>query len=325
MKINLKSCVFYTFLLIALLMGCFSISSVAKEYDLFLATATMGGTWYPVGIGMSNLWTEKLGDEGIRVSGQSSAGSPENIQMLRSGEVEIAMLQGQLANKVYNGTDMYKDKPLKNLRGMLSFSTNYLHYVILKDKVKTGNVKDVNGLHYSPGPVGGGGQQTFRTISQALNLEIKMENLGFSPSAEAIRNGLLDGAEFDAAPPVSAVISLFAAPNIEVQILSFTQEDIDKLNEVVPGAFWLDTIKAGTYPGQDKDIPVACYTNILAISADIPDEVVYKLLKTLFNNLDYMIMVHSSCEAMLIENALKGMPIPLHPGAVKFYKEMGLL
>jgi len=324
MNKKLKNYIFCVFLLIALLIGCFSISAAPKGYDLILGTATMGGTWYPVGIGMGNLWTEKLKDEGIRVSGQSSAGSPENVQMLRLGEVEIAMLIGHLANKAYNGIDIYEGKPLKKLRGMAAFSINYLHYLITKDKVKSGNVKDVDGLHYSPGPTGGGGEQTFRIVSEALNLKIRKESLGYTPSSDAIRNGQLDGASYDAAPPVSAVISLYAAPATKVQVLSFTQEDVNKLNDIVPGAFWLDKIKAGTYMNQDKDIPVACYTNILAVSVDVPDEVVYKLLKTLYDNLDYMVDVHPSCKSMSIDNAITGMPIPLHPGAVKFYKEMGL-
>lgn len=301
-----------------------SYSAVSKGYKLSLATATIGGTWYPVGVGMATLWTEKLKNHSINVSAQSSAGSPENIDMLRKGEVEMAMLQGLLAGDLYFGKGLYEKKQLKNIRGMLSMFPNYLHYVIMSKKVKTGNVKDIDGLHYSPGPAGGGGQITFKFVSQALGLKIREERLGFTPSAEAMRNGTLDGASFDAFPPVPVVMDLYSTPNLGVQLLSFTNDDINKLNKVVNGAWWLETVKANTYPNQKVDIQVACYTNLLTIMSEIPDDVVYKMLMTLFENKDYLNKVHSSAKSITIENALKGMTLPLHTGAVKFYQERGV-
>lgn len=299
-------------------------NTLAKNYTI--ATASVGGTWYPMGVGMGNLWTEKLKEDGIAVSAQSSGGSSENVQMLQNGEAEIIYVTGILAQQAYYGTNTFEGKPHDKLRSVGFMSHGPLNYVIRKDKVKTGNVSDIDGLHFSCGPAGSGGQHIWETIvKKALGLKVSEEYLGFTPAAEAIRNGQLDGSNFDASPPVAVLIDLFANPGIDVQQLFFSQEDVDRMNETAGSTtFYLYTIEAGIYPKQDKDIITAAYGILMAMSIDVPEDDVYKLLETLYSNVDYMIDIHPSCESISLENSMKGLSIPLHPGAIRYYQDQGI-
>jgi TRAP transporter TAXI family solute receptor len=301
----------------------FSSPSVGRTF-LTLATATVGGTWYPVGVGMASLWTEKLKDSGIVVSGQSSAGGQENIDMMRKKEIELCFLNSSNAYYAFTGTDMYEGNAFTDMAGMTCLNTNYLHYVILANKVKEGSAADVNGLRYSPGPAGSGGEITFKIVAKALGLEIRRESLGFSASSEAMRNGMLDGASYDATYPVAAVSELYATPGVEVKLLSFTQEQVDKMNDILPNCFTIQDVPANTYSGQTEAIPVAAYRTLLVCSKDLDEELVYNLMTVLYDNVDYMSRVHVSCANMTLDVALDGMNLPLHAGAVKFFKEKGV-
>jgi len=300
-----------------------------KTIELVLATATTGGTYYPVGVALSTLWSIKLRKDKpvIKVNPITSAGSGENINMLRGKEVEMAILQGLFGKMAWNGTHVYKGKPMKDLRSITLLWPNVEHFVIVQDKVKTGTITDIKGLKFSIGRAGSGTERSGLTIMSGVGMgrdDVKGEYLGYFESSKAMKDKRIQGANLCAGPPVAAVTELFATPGMKVKVLEFTDEQLKAINSktAYPGFKYL--IPANTYPGQKKQINTIAQPNFLGIRADVDAAIVYKLTKTIYENLPYLYAIHKATKFMKLELATSGLPCPLHPGALKYYREIGL-
>lgn len=301
-----------------------------KTIELILATATTGGTYYPVGVALSTLWSIKLRKDKpapIKVNPITSAGSGENVNMLKGKEVEMAILQGLFGKMAWNGTDIYKGKPMKDLRSITLLWPNVEHFVIYKDKVKTGTITDIKGLRFSIGRAGSGTERSGLTIMSGVGMgrdDVKAEYLGYFESSKAMKDKRIQGANLCAGPPVAAVTELFATPGMKVKILEFTDEQLKAINSKTPyPGFWY-LIPANTYPGQKKQVKTIAQPNFLGIRADVDAAIVYKLTKTIYENLPYLYAIHKATKFMKLELATSGLPCPLHPGALKYYREVGL-
>lgn len=293
---------------------------------LNITTATTGGTYYPIGVGLANLWNEKLKEsDGISVSAQSSAGSVENIDLLRNKEAQLAIMQGLCGAMAWQGKGPFEGNPYQDYRSIAALWFNVEHFTVKQELAKTGTVDDIKGLHFSVGPSGSGTETSTLTIMEGLGLtldDITSERLGYTETAQAMKDGRLDGGSFPGGPPVSAISDLYASP-LEVKTLEFSDEHLNNINNVFPTwDKWV--IKPETYTGQSEEIHTIAQPNWLAINSDIDEEIVYKLTKTIFENLEYLHGVHKATEQISFETAFKGVPVPLHPGAVKFFKEKGI-
>lgn len=298
-----------------------------KPTSLIIATATTGGTYYPMGVGMASLWSIRLAKaHKVMVQAITSAGSGENVNMLKGKEVDLAILQGLFGKMAWNGMGIYKDKPYKELRTITMLWPNVEHFVITTDKVKTGTVGDIEGLRFSIGRAGSGTERSGLTIMEGLGMDrksVKAEYLGYFESSKGMKDKRLDGANLPAGPPVAAVTDIFATPGMKATILEFTDEQLESVNKTAyPGYRYI--VKKGTYPGLDKDVKTIAQPNLLVVRADVDENVIYLLTKTLFENPEYLKNVHKMGAYVTLENALSGLPAPLHPGAYKYYKEKGL-
>lgn len=299
-----------------------------KSVSLVIATATTGGTYYPIGVGMASLWSIRLAkDHGVQVQAITSAGSGENINMLKGKEVDLAILQGLFGKMARNGIGIYKDKPYEELRTITMLWPNVEHFVISRDKLKTGTASDIKGLRFSIGRAGSGTERSGLTIMEGVGMareDVRGEYLGYFESATAMKDGRIDGANLCAGPPVAAVTDIFAAPGMKAAVLEFTDEQLDQINEKTPYPGFRYVIPANTYPGQVKPVRTIAQPNFLGVRADVDEEVVYLLTKTLFENPEFLKAVHKMATFITLENALSGLPAPLHPGAYRYYKEKGL-
>ncbi len=300
----------------------------AKQY--VIATATTGGTYYPVGVAIATLTSIKLRKQKITANAISSAGSGENVDMLKNKEVDFAILQGLFGAMAYQGKMKYEGKPMKDMRSVTMLWQNVEHFVVLNNKVKTGTIEDLKnfGDGFSIGKRGSGTEGSGRVILSAFGIEpdkdFRTEYLGYTPSAQAMMDNRIAGANIPAGPPVSAITQLFATlGNDKVRVLDFTDDQLNKVRGVFP--IWTRfVIKAGTYPGQKKDINTIAQPNFLAVRPDVPAEDVYKILKNIYDNLPFLHNIHKATMAMSLDRAINGLVVPLHPGAVKFYKEKGI-
>ncbi len=320
------------FLCVMLVLSFGAGETRADDKNLIIATATTGGTYYPVGVAIGTVISVKLAKKHkITATAINSAGSGENVQMLKNKEADMAILQALFGQNAYNGLGPYKGKPVKNFRAVTMLWENIEHFALLNKYVKKGTMSDLKNLgqKFSIGKRGSGTEGSGRTILAALGIdpekEMTLEYLAYSPSASAMMDGRIVGANLPAGPPVAAVTQLFAqVGGKKVTVLDFNDEQLKILNKAYP--IWTRyVIKANTYPGQEKDIRTVGQPNFLACRPDLPEDTVYLITKTIFENLPFLHNIHKATKAMSLERATAGLPVPLHPGAAKFYKEKGII
>lgn len=306
-------------------------NAAKKETKYVIATASTGGTYYPVGVGIATIASLKLAKKHkTTFSAITSAGSGENVDMLQKGEVNFAILQGLFGSMAWQGKAKYEGAPKKNLRSISMLWQNVEQFTIRKDYAKTGNIMDLKNLYGEKFSIGGrssGSRVSAETIMNSLAIDFNKMNiqyLGYTPSSTALQDGKVDGMNTPSGPPTSAVTNAFASiGNDKIKVLDFDKKNLDAINANYP--VWTPfTIKSGTYPGQDKDINTIAQPNLLVVTKDTPTETVYLLTKTIYENLPFLNTVHKATKAMSIQKAIAGLPMPLHPGAAKFYKEQGI-
>lgn len=299
--------------------------------NLIIATATTGGTYYPVGVAIGTLISIKLAaKDKITATAINSAGSGENIQMLKNKEADFGILQALFGLQAYNGKGKYEGKPEKDFSSVTMLWKNVEHFPLLSDYVKTGTITDLKGLDkkFSIGKRGSGTEGSGRTILAALGIDpesLDLEYLGYNPSAQAMMDKRIVAANIPAGVPAAAITQLYAQlGDKKVKVLDFTDEQLAEIQKEFP--IWTrEVIPAGTYPGQSTDINTVAQPNLLVVRNDTPDEVVYKVTKTIYENLSFLNNIHKATKAMSLKDAIKGLPVPLHPGALKYYEEMGLV
>ena len=315
----------------ALLFGM-SVSNAAHAESYILATATTGGTYYPVGVALATLTKVKLEPEGgPSLSAISSAGSAENIKLLREGQVRFAILQGIYGAWARDGSGgLTNEGPQPYLRSVTTLWPNAEHWVVRKSFAVTGTAADfdnLKGRRLSIGARNSGTEGSGRALLSRLGYnpddDFTLVNQGYEPSADGLQNGTLDAANLPAGPPVSAVTRVFAAMGDGLALLSFTDEQMIRAN--TPRALWARyVIPAGTYPGQDKAIQTLGQPNFLAVHKDVSDEDVYRIVETVYANLPFLQAIHKATSDMSLDSAVSGLPLPLHPGAARYYRDAGL-
>lgn len=303
----------------------------AENRSYILATASTGGTYYPVGVALATLSKIKLEPKHqFSLAAISSAGSGENVKLLNENEAQFAILQGLYGAWAWNGEGRFeKSGPQKQLRSVTMLWQNVEHFVVRSDLAKTGTVADLKQMEdkkFSIGKKNSGTEGSGRQIMSGLNINpdtFNLAYLGYGASADAMQNGAIDGMNTPAGVPVSAVTRAFAAMGEKIQILSFTDEQIKQANSEY--SLWTKfTIPANTYPGQSKPVTTITQPNFLVVREDIADDDVYLLTKAIYENLPFLNGIHKTTKVMAIEKAIDGLPVPLHPGAARYYQEMGI-
>lgn len=308
-----------------------STGAMAAEQKYIIATASTGGTFYPVGVGIATIASLKLAkDHKMTFSAITSAGSGENIDMMEKKEVDFSIIQGLFGSMAWQGKATYEGNPKKNLRSVTMLWQNVEHFTVTKDVAKTGNIKDLKNLYGQNFSISGrnsGSRVSAETIMNALGIDYNKMNiqyLGYTPSSTALQDRKIKGMNTPGGAPVSAVTNAFASIGADkIKVLEFTDEDIKKINDVYP--VWVRyVVPANTYPGQKEEIKTIAQPNLLVVNEDTPEEVVYMLTKTIYENLPFLNSVHQATKVMSLQKAIDGLPMPLHKGALKYYKEQGL-
>lgn len=303
----------------------------ANEKKYIIATASTGGTYYPVGVGIATIASLKLAKKHkMTFSAITSAGSGENVDMIDKGEVDFAILQGLFGSMAWQGKAKYDGAPRKNLRSVSMLWQNVEQFVVYNKVAKTGNIMDMKNLYgkaFSIGKRNSGTRVSGETILGALGIDyakMDLQFLGYTPSSTAMQDGKIDGMNIPSGVPTSAITNAYATIGAEnIKHLEFSDADIDTVQKAYP--VWTRyVIPAETYPGQKADINTVAQPNLLVVTKDTPDETVYLLTKTMYENLPFLNTVHKATSVMDIKKAIDGLPMPLHPGAAKYYQEQGI-
>ncbi|WP_016856221.1 TAXI family TRAP transporter solute-binding subunit [Halomonas smyrnensis] len=311
-------------------LGISATSALAQEsHQYIMGTATTGGTYYPVGVALSTLVKVKLEPEsGIALSAISSAGSSENLKLMDEDQAQFGILQGLYGAYAWEGEGPVP-KAYRDLRSVSMLWQNVEHFVVNNDRVDTGTIDDMTSLYdasFSIGARNSGTEGSGRYILGQLGIspdEMDIAYLGYGPSADALQNGTIDGMNIPAGVPASAVTRAYANADGDITTLDFTEEQLEKVNSRFELWSAYD-IPAGSYPNQDEVIHTIAQPNILAARADVPDDDVYAITKAMYENLPFLNNIHPATKAMALEKAIVGLPMPLHPGAARFFEEQGL-
>ncbi|EON91982.1 TRAP transporter solute receptor TAXI family precursor [Marinobacter lipolyticus SM19] len=299
------------------------------EGKYIMGTATTGGTYYPVGVAISTLIKVKLEPtQNISVSAISSAGSGENLKLMDEDQIQFGILQGLYGAWAWGGSGPVP-KAYKNLRSVSMLWQNVEHFVVRSELADSGTIADMENLYgesFSIGARNSGTEGSGRFILGKLGVDLEamdMAYLGYGPSADALQNGNIDGMNIPAGVPASAVTRAYANMGSDITTLDFTAEQLAQVNSEFE--LWSPyEIPAGTYPNQDKAINTIAQPNILAVRNDVSEEDVYQITKTIYENLPFLNNIHAATKAMALEKAIVGLPMPLHPGAARFYLEQGI-
>lgn len=300
-----------------------SLVSGSARADQFINIATGGtsGVYYPLGVALSKIYGEKI--EGVRVQVQATKGSVENLNLLQQGKAEVAFSLGDSVKLAWEGDQEagFKTK-LDKLRGIAAIYPNYIQIVAAKESGIT-SLEALKGKSLSVGAPKSGTELNARAIFAAAGMSYKdlakTEYLPFAESVELIKNRQLDGTLQSAGLGVASIRDL--ATSLPVQVVAVPAPIAEKLGAPYVAA----TIPAGTYQGQSSDVPTVAVINFLVTHSGVSDEVAYEMTKQLFENLPQLVAAHQAAKAISPEKAAKGMPIPLHPGAERYYREKGLL
>ena len=313
-----------------------SLSTVASTDNLstqrpyILTTATTGGTYYPVGVALATITKAQLFDtEGISLSAISSAGSMENIKLMRDNQAQFAILQGIFVPWAWNG-DGPISRPQPWLRSISALWQNTDHFVLTRDLAGDGTIMALDrldGERYVMGARNSGAERSGDYILSSLGIDypsrMNLAFMNYGATANAIQDGTIVGMNVPAGVPVTAITRAFAMVGENLTLLQFTDEQLDQVNETYP--LWSRyTIPGGTYPNLDETIETIGHPNVLAVRADIPDEAVYMITRAIFENLAALHEIHKATREVTLDKALTGLGAPLHPGAARYYREQGV-
>lgn len=305
-------------------------SGFAQDTDYVLNTASTGGTYHPVGTAISTLSKIKLlPKEKFSLTAVNSAGSGANVQALGAGTADFAILQGLYGSYAATGTGPVSE-PQDNIRAVTMLWQNVEQFVLSNEYVKSGTVADLvdaKGMSMGMGKQNSGTIGSNAVLLSGLGIDIEADYelvfAGYGPTADALANGQAAGAGIPSGPPTGAITKLMASNEGKFTILDVTDEQAAAMDG--GRNLWVPfTIAAGTYPGQAKDVNTIAQPNFLAVNADVDENHVYMLTKTMYENLGFLVAIHPATKAMAVEKAMAGLPVPLHPGAARYYKEVGL-
>ncbi len=295
----------------------------AKVQRMSISTGATSGTYYPLGTAIANVLTNA--GLGLNVAAESTGGSIENARLIAQKQTEIGFVESLIADWAYNGKEMFKDQKVENIRGLMSLYPNTIQTVVkAKSGIKT--YRDLKGKKVAVGIQGSSSPLAMQAVLESYGMsmsDIKPQYLAFGPSMELLKDDQVDAVMVDAGAPNSAIIDI--STQHEIRILSIDPENINKIREKYPYFSQPVTIPKGTYKGVDEDVVTTGSLATLCVRADLPEDLVYNITKTIFEKKDEIAKVHEKGKSINLDTATNGISIPLHPGAEKYYKEKGVL
>jgi len=293
-------------------------SVAASKMFITIGTGSMGGSYYPVGACMAKIINENV--EGVNASVQSTGGTVANLQLMKSGEAQMATVDLN-AHDAYWGTGKYKEERMPWIRALTPLYPECIHLMVAKDS-EIKSVYDFKGKRISVGAVASGTEVSSKQLLAALGItfdDIKPRRLGISETTQAFKDRQIDAAIMAGSLGMSGVIEAFSLGL--VRLIPMPDEVLAKLQAKYP--YWVPlVVPAGYYLGQTEEVKQYGDWNFTIIHEDVPEDIVYNIVKALFENREELILTKEKMSNMKLEN-ISNMSIPLHPGAKRYYIEKG--
>ena len=294
--------------------------ATARTQFVSIGTGGTGGIYYPYGGGVAEIWTKYVKD--VRAVAEVTGASVENVKLAHKGETVIGEVMGDVAVAGYQGLSKFKGKK-HDILSMAIMYPNLLQVVTLKKSGIT-NIEQIKDKKISSGSPGSGTNFMAETVFKALGIPLdsyKDSRLSFTETANALRDGTIEVGVWSVGPGTSSILDL--ATTHEIHILTFTPEQQEKILAANKEYSAVD-LAGGVYRGVDSPVPTIGVWNVMICQASLDADMVYNLVKALYEHQEYLIKIHPSASYTTAENAVKYSPIPLHPGTVKYLKEKGI-
>jgi TRAP transporter TAXI family solute receptor len=309
-------------LIVVLVLGV-STAWAQKTVQLSIATGGTGGVYYPMGGGMANIISKYI--PYTEATAEVTTASVDNCRLVGAGKAELALIMADTGWDAYQGRAQFKEKV--PLRTVAVLYPNNMHVVTLEGK-GIEKVTDLKGKRVSTGAPGSGTEVMALRVIEAYGLDptkdMTRDKLSVSESAGALKDRKIDAFFWVGGLPTAAVTDLGATPGIRMKLLGHA-DAIPKMRETYGPIYVRGVIPAKTYPGQTVDVPIAVVWNLLVCHENMNGDIVYNVVKTIFDRKSELITVHSEAKNITLEpQAAGGSPIPFHPGAIRYFTEKGL-
>jgi TRAP transporter TAXI family solute receptor len=293
---------------------------LARTEFISIGTGGTGGIYYPYGGGVAEIWNKYV--KGVRAVAEVTGASVENVKLAHKGETVVGEVMGDVAVAGYKGLSKFEGKK-NDILSMAIMYPNLLQVVTLK-KYGITDIEQIKGKNISSGSPGSGTNFMAETVFKALGIPLdsyKDSRLSFTESANALRDGTIEVGVWSVGPGTSSILDL--ATTHDIHIISFTPEQQKKILAANAEYSSVD-LAGGVYRGVDQAVPTIGVWNVMICQKSLPTDMVYQLVKALYEHKDYLVKIHPSAAYTTPENAVKYSPIPLHPGTVKYLKEKGI-
>jgi len=306
--------------MIATILALTLAGPAAAQQQLSVATGGTGGVYFPIGGGIAELINTHI--EGYQAVAEVTGASVENMGLISRGDSDLALALSDTVYQAFTGTGAFEGRQLPELRALASVYPNAVQIVALADSGITG-LEDLRGKRVSVGAPGSGTEVNASTIlaeNGITDADFTAQRLNFNETADALRDGTIDAGFWSVGPPTSSILNLAATRAIT--LIPLSEEEIGRAQEAEP-VFAPYTLAAGIYDGVDAAVPTISIPNALVVSADMDEELAYQITRTIFEFVDELRAIHPAANDTTVEFTMASTPIPLHPGALRYFEEIG--
>ncbi|BBI76266.1 C4-dicarboxylate ABC transporter substrate-binding protein [Vreelandella aquamarina] len=292
----------------------------ASAQQLSIATGGTGGVYYPIGGGFAEMINNHI--DGAQATAEVTGASVENMGLIMRGDADLALVLADTAYQAYTGTGDFDGRQIENTRALASVYPNAVQLVTLAES-DIQSIADLAGKRVSVGAPGSGTELNARALLEANGVsyeDFTPQRLNFNETADAIRDGDIDAGFWSVGPPTSSILNLAATRDI--RLIGLSDEEIANAQEE-EAVFAPYELAAGMYDGMDEAVQTIGIPNVLVVNSDMDEELAYQLTQLLFENTDELIAVHPAANDTTVEFTMNSTPVPLHPGALRYFEEVG--
>ncbi len=298
-------------------------SQTIVPQDLVMGTGSTGGTYFALGGAMANAINDKLADKKITITAQSTGASVENMNLINAGEMDLGIAMNNVAANAFDGVGAFSS-PVTNVSS-IGVVYNEVYQIVANAATGAKNVEDLKGKKVAIGPAGSGtlglSQKIFTAAGLDPNKDIQPQSDSFGDAATKMQDGHIDAACNVLAVPASSIIEM--TTSMKLAYVNISDDILETLQATEP-YFVRKVIPAGTYDGQTEDINTITCKAALYCRADLDEETVYQITKAFYESGDVIAAAHATGKEVQLEGCLEGITTPIHPGAARYYKEMGI-
>lgn len=303
--------------------AAFATPAFAQNKQLTIATGGTGGIYYPLAGGFGTIIAKEI--PGVTATAEVTGGSLDNMKLVGAGNADVAFTQVDTAVDAINGRDKFPKK--LNIRALVVMYSNLMQVVSLEGNGIT-KFEDLKGKRISTGAPGSGTEIFALRLIEAMGYDkdkdMKRERLSAAESGNALKDKKVEAFMFVAGVPTSAITDVAASPGMKMLLIDHSHV-VDKVVAKYGPVYATAVIPKGTYPNQETDNKVAAVWNIMAVRDDFPEDLAYKLTKTMLEKVDDLSKVHKEALNIKVENQKsKNAGIPWHPAALKYFADKGI-